>query len=73
MEGKQIIVKDLKSLERKGIEADVVILALGVQANNEFGTTLKVRPMETYCIGDCVEPGKAVNAIHQAAFIGREI
>jgi NADPH-dependent 2,4-dienoyl-CoA reductase/sulfur reductase-like enzyme len=73
IEGNGVIVMDLTKLEKKMIEADFVVLALEVISNNDLNNTLKDKPKETYRIGDCVEPKRAVNAIHQASFIARQI
>ena len=53
--------------EKKRIKADTVVLAVGFKANNNLYETLKDEIPEIYCFGDCREPGKLMNAIHEAA------
>ncbi len=55
------------------LEADTVVLAVGTQSNNKMFQELKSLVPEIYCIGDCVEPRDAVEAMSEAAEIGRRI
>jgi 2,4-dienoyl-CoA reductase-like NADH-dependent reductase (Old Yellow Enzyme family)/thioredoxin reductase len=73
IKGNSVVIKDLERLERITIEGDIIVIALGVISLNDLKQSLKEKPMETYCIGDCVKPRKAVNAIHEASFIARQI
>ncbi len=50
----------------KEIECDTAILAVGTKPNDGLYESLKGR-VEVYRIGDCVEPRKALDAIHEAA------
>lgn len=68
-----VVIMDLEKLERKTIDADIIVVALGVFPNDDLSQSLKEKPMETYFIGDCVKPRKVVNAIHEASFIARQI
>ncbi|MFX1301572.1 MAG: FAD-dependent oxidoreductase, partial [Promethearchaeota archaeon] len=58
---------------RKQLEADNVVLAIGLKPNDRLVQELKGRVSELYAIGDCVEPRTILNAIHEAAFVGRQI
>lgn len=57
------------------VEADTVILALGMEAEtslyNELQRSGYMKP--TFRLGDCFRPGKIIDAVHQAAAIAREI
>jgi len=55
------------------IEADTVVLAVGTVPNNELIDQLEGVVPELYAIGDCVEPRKAFEAVHEAAEIARKI
>jgi 2,4-dienoyl-CoA reductase-like NADH-dependent reductase (Old Yellow Enzyme family)/thioredoxin reductase len=68
-----VVVVNLQTREKKTIKADLVVMALGVTPNKDLENTIKGKAKETYFIGDCVAPRKAVNAIHQASFIARQI
>ncbi len=47
------------------IAADTVVLAAGVKENNELAESLKRLNVEFYKIGDCQNPRKALDAIHE--------
>ncbi|MDY7038352.1 MAG: FAD-dependent oxidoreductase [Thermodesulfobacteriota bacterium] len=57
-----------KEDEKKEIEADSIILATEMEANNELFENMKSATdvKEIYSIGDCVAPRKLFNAIHDA-------
>ena len=57
----------------KEVAADSVILALGLKANQEMLGPLKKHFPEVQAIGDCLEPRKIYQAIHEGAFAGRAI
>ena len=61
------------SKNRRVIEADTVILAVGFRSNNELEEKLKGEVPELYNIGDCVKPGKILGAIHGGARVARLI
>jgi len=69
-----VIVSD-KEWKKKKIDADTVVLAVGFKPNNKLLEELEQNEdeYELYAIGDCVEVGKIDSAIHQAAFIARQI
>jgi 2,4-dienoyl-CoA reductase (NADPH2) len=55
------------------LEADTIVLAVGVTPRKEIFEKLKGSVTELYAIGDCVEPRDAMNAIKDAAELGRRI
>jgi len=58
---------------KKEIPADSVILALGLTPNQELLEPLTSNFPEVRVIGDCLEPRKIYQAIHEGAFVGRTI
>ena len=58
---------------KKSFPADTVILAVGLKPVNELVQVLKEKIPECYAIGDCVEPRKVFQAIHEGSMIGRRI
>jgi 2,4-dienoyl-CoA reductase-like NADH-dependent reductase (Old Yellow Enzyme family)/thioredoxin reductase len=59
--------------EQKEVAADSVILALGLQANRGMLEPLKKNFPEVQVVGDCLEPRKIYQAVHEGAFAGRAI
>ncbi|MEM2958267.1 MAG: FAD-dependent oxidoreductase, partial [Candidatus Jordarchaeaceae archaeon] len=55
------------------LEADTVVLAVGTVPNSELIDQLEGLAPEVYAIGDCVQPRKAFEAVHEAAEIARKI
>jgi len=49
--------------KRSTLEADTVVLAVGLKSNDGLLEALKDKIHEVYAIGDCVEPRKVINAI----------
>jgi 2,4-dienoyl-CoA reductase-like NADH-dependent reductase (Old Yellow Enzyme family)/thioredoxin reductase len=62
-----------RNWNKKVIKGDSLILALGLSANQELSQTFKDNFDKVYTIGDCVEPRKIYQAIHEGAFVGRAI
>jgi 2,4-dienoyl-CoA reductase-like NADH-dependent reductase (Old Yellow Enzyme family)/thioredoxin reductase len=58
---------------KQEVAADSVILALGLESNQELLKPLRESFKDIYVIGDCVEPRKVYQAIHEGAFVGRAI
>ena len=58
---------------KQEIAANSVILAMGLESNQELLKPLRESFPDIYVIGDCVEPRKIYQAIHEAAFAGRAI
>lgn len=69
-EGITIITKDG---EKKHIEADNILPALGLEPNRELFIGLKDKVPEVYSIGDCKEPHLILEAIDDGSQIGRMI
>ncbi len=59
--------------EKKDVEADTVVIAMGFKCNTGLEEQLKGEIPAVYTIGDCVEPGKIRGAVHSAARIARQI
>ena len=58
---------------KQEIATNSVILAMGLESNQELLKPLRESFPDIYVIGDCVEPRKIYQAIHEAAFAGRAI
>jgi 2,4-dienoyl-CoA reductase-like NADH-dependent reductase (Old Yellow Enzyme family)/NADPH-dependent 2,4-dienoyl-CoA reductase/sulfur reductase-like enzyme len=63
-------VRDRKVLvssagRERWLEAQTIVLALGSRANNEIVRVLAERVPQLFVIGDCVEPRRAKEAIHE--------
>ncbi len=59
--------------KEKIVRGDSLILALGLVPNQELTTSLQENFPEVHVIGDCVEPRKIYQAVHEGAFAGRAI
>jgi 2,4-dienoyl-CoA reductase-like NADH-dependent reductase (Old Yellow Enzyme family)/thioredoxin reductase len=59
--------------ERRVLEADSVVLAVGAQPNREVVRELEDRGFHPYLIGDCAGGGRIVDAIADGFRVGREI
>jgi 2,4-dienoyl-CoA reductase (NADPH2) len=55
------------------LEADTVVVAVGTVPNNELIDQLEGLAPEIYSIGDCVQPRKAYEAVHEGAEIAHKI
>jgi len=62
-----------KERRRQNIEADTVVLATGAVPSTELAAELKHQNVTVLPIGDCVRPGKIVDAIGDGARVGREV
>jgi 2,4-dienoyl-CoA reductase-like NADH-dependent reductase (Old Yellow Enzyme family)/thioredoxin reductase len=58
---------------RKEVGTDSVILALGLRPNQDLVEPLRKNFVEVHAIGDCLEPRKIYQAVHEGAFAGRTI
>ena len=58
---------------KQEVPTNSVILALGLASNQELLTPLRESFKDIHVIGDCVEPRKIYQAIHEGAFAGRVI
>jgi len=52
---------------------DTVVLAVGAGSNRELADQLEGLAPEVHAIGDCVQPGFAIDAIYAGAKVAREI
>jgi pyruvate/2-oxoglutarate dehydrogenase complex dihydrolipoamide dehydrogenase (E3) component len=62
-----------RNWNRKVINGDSLILASGLVSNQELNQPFRENFNEVYMIGDCLEPRKIYQAIHEGAFVGRAI
>ena len=60
-------------LEDKVLDVDSVIIQLKMKPVRTWFSALENSIPETYLIGDCLEPRKAIDAMEEGARIGREI
>jgi 2,4-dienoyl-CoA reductase (NADPH2) len=60
--------------DRKHIlKAESVVLALGSKSNNGLAKALGGKVKELYVAGDCLEPRKSLEAIHEGSWVARQI
>ncbi len=69
-DGKVIVSKNGKE---QWLEAETIVLALGSRSNRDLIQALEGKVPELLSIGDCVEPRKAKEAIHEGFFAGLRI
>jgi pyruvate/2-oxoglutarate dehydrogenase complex dihydrolipoamide dehydrogenase (E3) component len=62
-----------KDWKQHNIEADTVVIAMGYTSNRAIYDALKGEVPELYIIGDSAKPRKIVNAVHEGAYIARQI
>ena len=62
-----------RNWQKHFIEADSVVLALGGMPQRNLEEELRSKVPKLYAVGDCVQPGRVSDAIHQGAWVGREI
>ena len=55
---------------KETIKADSIILAVGYQANDGLYKAFQGKVPEVYCIGDCCQPAKILEAITQGCHTG---
>jgi 2,4-dienoyl-CoA reductase (NADPH2) len=81
---KAVIGAETKEITNKGInvkrvdgtrfiEADTVVLAIGEKPSAELYSKLLGKVSELYMMGDCLKPGKLMDAIHDGACIGLQV
>jgi len=68
----RVLLSD-RDRNRKDMETDSVILALGLKPTRDLLEPLKMNFAEVHAIGDCLEPRKIYQAVHEGAFAGRAI
>jgi len=62
-----------KNGEEEFFEADSVVIAVGFKPNNQLAQQLEGKIPELYTVGDCVEPRKALEAIHEGFGVALKI
>jgi len=62
-----------RNWNKREVGMDSVVLAAGFAPNRELLKPLRESYTEVYVIGDCLEPRKVYQAIHEGAFAGRAI
>ena len=62
-----------KNGEKKIIKADTIVLALGAKSENRLAEQLKGKVDELIAVGDCVNPRKVGEAIHEGFVAGWRI
>jgi NADPH-dependent 2,4-dienoyl-CoA reductase/sulfur reductase-like enzyme len=62
-----------KNMQINSINADSVVLALGVMSNNELAEQLSTGEWEFYSTGDCNKPGKIIDAVFEGSYIAHNI
>jgi len=70
---KGLIVTDRRKGERKLIEADWVILAMGNKPANELADALQEKVPRLYMVGDCQQPRTIMAAVYEGAFAALQI
>ncbi len=59
--------------QKKEIECDTVVIAVGTKPNNGLYEELRNKVKEIYKVGDCVRPRKAIDATREAAELALRI
>ena len=59
--------------KRRKIETDTLLLALGYTVDQTVYEGMRGKVREIYSIGDCLKPRKLWNAVHEGAYIARQI
>jgi 2-enoate reductase len=67
-----IIVEDIKG-NTENIDANTVILATGLEADDNLYDNSQDKVNEIYKIGDCISPRKFIDAVHEAYAIAKII
>lgn len=70
---KQGILVENENGEQQSLEADTVVLATGLSANNSLYDQLYGEVAEIYQIGDCLQPRKIIDATQEAFMIAKDI
>ena len=58
---------------KRTLKAESIILALGSKSNSELAKALSGKVPEVYAAGDCVEPRRSLEAIHEGSWAARQI
>ncbi len=68
----KVIATD-REWNKREFEADTVVNAMGYVANTGIYEALSGKVPRLYRIGDCIKPRKMLDAVHEAAYIARQI
>jgi len=68
-----IVVYNLKSGSTTEIAADRIILAMGVEPDDQLARSLKDSGMELFSAGDCRKPRTIMAAVYEGAFAGAQV
>ena len=67
------VVVESSTGKKETVEGDTVVWACGSKSNNELYVAVKHEVDEVQVIGDCVNPGRIQEAVHQASWAARRI
>ena len=70
---KGVVVKNVETGEEILVEADTIILSVGLRSRTEDVEKFEGLVDEYYPIGNCVKPGQVTGAIHDAYFVTRDL
>ncbi|MFC1981373.1 FAD-dependent oxidoreductase [Chloroflexota bacterium] len=62
-----------RSGKRNTLDADTIVLAVGLKSDNKLLEALKDKAPETYSIGDCVEPRWVIDTMREGFRLARLI
>jgi len=68
-----VIVTDKKSGEKRLIEGNTVVLALGTKSVRSLAEELEDKVAELYTVGDCNEPRRVEQAVYEGSLVARQI
>ena len=68
--GVELVAKDDNKVF---VEAEKVVVAIGIRPDNRLYEEIKELGYETHLIGDCLEPRTAKEAMYESAVLGRSI
>jgi len=73
----EVTDESVTAVDEKGkkhyFEVDTVVVATGYTSNNTMYEQLQDEVSELYAIGDCVKPRQILDAVHEGAYIARQI
>ena len=73
----EINKEGVRLIDREGnglfLEADNIVLATGAKPNKTLAQSLKGKVPELFEVGDCIEPRRLLEAIHDGAKVGFQI
>jgi 2,4-dienoyl-CoA reductase-like NADH-dependent reductase (Old Yellow Enzyme family)/thioredoxin reductase len=63
----------VKNGQVQNVQADTIVIAAGYRANQELAKQLAASVPELYTVGDCQEPRRILEAIHEGFMVGNII